>query len=37
MLMDPRLERQRRGRIFLESPAPYRVTREIRDVERFFG
>jgi ATP-dependent DNA helicase DinG len=37
MLLDPRLERQRYGRIFLESLPPYRITREIRDVERFFG
>ncbi len=36
MLLDPRLERQRYGRIFLESLPPYRVTREIRDVEAFF-
>jgi ATP-dependent DNA helicase DinG len=37
MLLDPRLERQRYGRIFLESLPPYRVTREIRDVEAFFA
>ncbi len=37
MLLDPRLERQRYGRIFLESLPPYRITREIRDVEAFFA
>jgi ATP-dependent DNA helicase DinG len=37
MLLDPRLERQRYGRIFLESLPPYRITQEIRDVEAFFG
>jgi len=37
MLLDPRLERQRYGRVFLESLPPYRITQEIRDVEDFFG
>ncbi|HTV16137.1 MAG TPA: ATP-dependent DNA helicase, partial [Acidobacteriaceae bacterium] len=37
MLLDPRLERQRYGRIFLESLPPYRITQDIRDVEEFFG
>ena len=37
MLLDPRLERQRYGRIFLESLPPYRITRDIRDVEAFFA
>lgn len=37
MLLDPRMERQRYGRIFLESLPPYRLTREIRDVEAFFA
>ncbi len=36
MLLDPRLERQRYGRIFLESLPPYRITRNIADVEAFF-
>jgi ATP-dependent DNA helicase DinG len=36
MLLDPRLERQRYGRIFLESLPPYRITQDIRDVENFF-
>jgi len=37
MLLDPRLERQRYGRIFLESLPPYRITQNIGDVEAFFG
>jgi ATP-dependent DNA helicase DinG len=37
MLLDPRLERQRYGRIFLESLPPYRITQNIGDVERFFS
>ena len=32
MLLDPRLERQRYGRIFLESLPPYRITQNIADV-----
>ncbi|MGA7521996.1 MAG: ATP-dependent DNA helicase [Acidobacteriaceae bacterium] len=36
MLLDPRLERQRYGRIFLESLPPYRITQNIGDVEAFF-
>ncbi|HEX3985400.1 MAG TPA: ATP-dependent DNA helicase [Acidobacteriaceae bacterium] len=36
MLLDPRLERQRYGRVFLESLPPYRITQNIRDVEAFF-
>jgi ATP-dependent DNA helicase DinG len=36
MLLDPRLERQRYGRIFLESLPPYRITQNIADVEAFF-
>ena len=36
MLLDPRIQRQRYGRIFLESLPPYRLTQEIGDVERFF-
>jgi ATP-dependent DNA helicase DinG len=36
MLLDPRLERQRYGRIFLESLPPYRITQNIGDVEKFF-
>ncbi len=36
MLLDPRLQRQRYGRIFLDSLPPYRITQEIRDVEAFF-
>jgi ATP-dependent DNA helicase DinG len=37
MLLDPRLERQRYGRIFLESLPPYRITQDITDVEAFFA
>jgi ATP-dependent DNA helicase DinG len=37
MLLDPRVQRQRYGRIFLDSLPPYRVTQEISDVEDFFG
>ncbi|HEX4038655.1 MAG TPA: ATP-dependent DNA helicase [Acidobacteriaceae bacterium] len=36
MLLDPRMERQRYGRIFLESLPPYRITQNIGDVESFF-
>jgi ATP-dependent DNA helicase DinG len=36
MLLDPRIQRQRYGRIFLESLPPYRLTQEITDVEQFF-
>ena len=36
MLLDPRIQRQRYGRIFLESLPPYRLTQEIADVEQFF-
>lgn len=37
MLLDPRIQRQRYGRIFLESLPPYRTTQEIADVEGFFA
>jgi ATP-dependent DNA helicase DinG len=37
MLLDPRILRQRYGKIFLESLPPYRVTQAIEDVEAFFG
>jgi ATP-dependent DNA helicase DinG len=36
MLLDPRIQRQRYGRIFLESLPPYRLTQNITDVEQFF-
>jgi ATP-dependent DNA helicase DinG len=36
VLLDPRIRRQRYGQTFLQSLPPYRVTTEIRDVERFF-
>jgi len=37
MLLDPRIQRQRYGRIFLDSLPPYRITQEIGDVEAFFS
>jgi ATP-dependent DNA helicase DinG len=37
MLLDPRIQRQRYGRIFLESLPSYRLTQEITDVEAFFA
>jgi ATP-dependent DNA helicase DinG len=37
MLLDPRIQRQRYGRIFLESLPPYRLTQEITEVEHFFA
>src|SRR5271170_1498389 len=36
VLLDPRIERQRYGKVFLESLPPYRLTRDIAEVERFF-
>jgi ATP-dependent DNA helicase DinG len=37
MLLDPRIQRQRYGRIFLDSLPPYRVTQSIEDVDAFFA
>jgi ATP-dependent DNA helicase DinG len=37
VLLDPRIERQRYGKVFLESLPPYRLTRDIADVENFFA
>ncbi len=37
MLLDPRIQRQRYGRVFLESLPPYRVTNDIGVVEAFFS
>ena len=37
MLLDPRIQRQRYGKVFLDSLPPYRVTGSIEDVERFFA
>ncbi len=37
MLLDPRMERQRYGRVFMESLPPYRVTKDIAEVEAFFA
>jgi len=36
MLLDPRIQRQRYGRIFLDSLPPYRLTQSIEDIEAFF-
>jgi ATP-dependent DNA helicase DinG len=37
MLLDPRIQRQRYGRIFLDSLPPYRITQDITAVENFFS
>ena len=37
MLLDPRIQRQRYGRIFLDSLPAYRLTQSIEDVEQFFS
>jgi ATP-dependent DNA helicase DinG len=37
MLLDPRIQRQRYGKIFLDSLPKYRVTQSIEEVERFFA
>ena len=37
MLLDPRIQRQRYGRIFLDSLPPYRITQDIAAVEAFFA
>jgi ATP-dependent DNA helicase DinG len=37
MLLDPRIQRQRYGRVFLESLPPYRVTQDWSAVEQFFA
>ena len=36
VLLDPRIQRQRYGRIFLASLPPYRVTQDIAMVSDFF-
>ncbi len=36
MLLDPRIQRQRYGKVFLDSLPGYRVTQRIEDVEGFF-
>lgn len=36
VLLDPRLQRQRYGRVFMESLPPYRVTQRIAEVKEFF-
>ncbi len=37
MLLDPRIQRQRYGRVFLDSLPPYQITQSIEDVENFFS
>jgi ATP-dependent DNA helicase DinG len=37
MLLDPRIQRQRYGKVFLDSLPPYRVTQSVEDVEAFFA
>ncbi len=37
MLLDPRIQRARYGKVFLDSLPPYRVTQSIEDVEKFFS
>jgi ATP-dependent DNA helicase DinG len=37
VLLDPRLQRQRYGRVFMDSLPRYRVTQELADVEAFFA
>ncbi len=37
VLLDPRVQRSRYGRIFLDSLPPYRCTEDIIEVERFFA
>ncbi len=37
MLLDPRIQRQRYGRIFIDSLPPYRLTQSIEEVEEFFA
>jgi ATP-dependent DNA helicase DinG len=36
VLLDPRIQRQRYGRTFIQSLPPYRLTTTITDVEKFF-
>ena len=36
VLLDPRIQRQRYGKTFLQSLPPYRMTQTITDVEKFF-
>lgn len=36
VLLDPRLQRQRYGRVFMESLPPYRMTQKVEDVRAFF-
>ncbi len=36
MLLDPRMQRQRYGKVFLASLPPYRLTKDLAEVEAFF-
>jgi ATP-dependent DNA helicase DinG len=37
VLLDPRIQRQRYGRVFLDSLPEYRMTQSLEDVEGFFA
>ena len=37
VLLDPRIQRQRYGKVFLDSLPPYRLTQSFEDVEAFFA
>jgi ATP-dependent DNA helicase DinG len=37
VLLDPRIQRQRYGKVFLDSLPPYRLTQSFEDVEAFFS
>jgi len=37
VLLDPRLQQKRYGKVFLDSLPRYRVTQELADVEAFFA
>ncbi len=36
VLLDPRIQQKSYGKVFLDSLPPYRLTRDIGDVEKFF-
>ncbi len=36
VLLDPRIQQKSYGKVFLESLPPYRLTRDIGEVETFF-
>jgi ATP-dependent DNA helicase DinG len=37
VMLDPRIQRARYGRVFIDSLPPYRITHDIAEVERFFA